>query len=191
MSQPNETLNRRRFLAGLTAAMGSSFVAKHALAVDASLAYQSGARAKVMTGRQLELVKQIGEIIIPETDTPGAIAADVHGYIDYMLAEFMTEEARDDFLAGLERIDAQAGGFLELSSDEQSAFVEQMDTAAYSKDSKKTHSDYRSLKSWVTTGFFTSEAGMTEAGIYRPLPGPMVEVTRQEWLAYNGWEEVR
>ena len=80
-----------------------------------------------------------------------------------------------------------AGGFLKLSADEQQAFVAQLDKAAYTRDGKKTHADYRSLKTWVTTGFFTSEAGMTEAGLYHPLPGPLVEVTRQEWLAHNGW----
>jgi len=189
MSQINKTLNRRRFIAGLTSAMGASFVSKHALAVDAALAYQSGSRASIMTASQLELVKQIGEIIIPETDTPGAIAADVHGYIDYMLADFMTEDARNNFLVGLEKIDAQAGGFLKLTADKQQAFVAHLDKAAYSRDGKKTHADYRALKSWVTTGFFTSEAGMTEAGIYRPLPGPLREVTRQEWLTHNGWAE--
>ena len=115
MKELTITLNRRRFLAGLTAMMVSSFIAVNAGPIEAAFAYQSGARAKVLTSKQLEIIKLVGEIIIPQTDTPGAIAADVHGYIDYMLAEFMTKKERTTFLTGLNSFDAQAnkkaGGF--------------------------------------------------------------------------------
>ena len=188
MTRKNITLDRRSFVVGLTAMMGASFVASNAVAIDAAVAYQSGARAKVLTKKQLEMVKLIGEIIIPETETPGAIAADVHGFIDYMLAEFMTVQAREDFLSGLDSLDAKAGGFLALSGDAQQNFVAQMDKDAHASGADtKTYGFYKSLKGWVTTGYFTSEPGMTQTREYRPLPGPMREVTRQEWLEYNGW----
>ncbi len=192
MKELTITLNRRRFLAGLTAMMGSSFIAVNAGPIEAAFAYQSGARAKVLTSKQLEIIKLVGEIIIPQTDTPGAIAADVHGYIDYMLAEFMTKKERTTFLTGLNSFDAQAnkkaGGFLTLSADEQHDFIEELDKAAFARGTnKEKFAFYRSLKDWVTTGFFTSEAGMTQTGTYHPLPGPMREVTHQEWLEWHGW----
>lgn len=188
MTRKNMTLDRRSFVVGLTALMGATFVANNTVAIDAAVAYQSGARSNILTKKQLEMVKLIGEIIIPETNTPGAIAADVHGFIDYMLAEFMTAEARKGFLCGLDSLDARAGGFLTLSEDAQQSFVAQIDKDAYARGaSRKAYGFYKSLKGWVTTGFFTSEAGMTEAGKYHPLPGPLHEVTRQEWLEYNGW----
>ena len=188
MMEINKPMNRRRFLAGLTAMMGASFVAINASAIEAAVAYQSGARAKILTSKQLDIVKLVGEVIIPKTDTPGAIAADVHGFIDYMLAEFMTKKDRTTFLTGLDSLDAKAGGFLQLSADDQHDFVERMDKKAYARGAnKKTYAFYRSLKDWVTTGFFSSEAGMTQTGTYHPLPGPMREVSRQEYLEYHGW----
>jgi len=188
MTDINISLNRRRFLSGLTAMMGSSFIAVNAGPIEAALAYQSGARGKVLTKEQLEIVKLVGEIIIPQTDTPGAIAADVHGFIDYMLADFMTKKDRTEFLSGLDNFDAKAGGFTKLSAGDQYDFVERMDKKAFARGAnQKTYAFYRSLKDWVTTGFFSSEAGMTQTGTYHPLPGPMREVTRQEWLEYKGW----
>ncbi len=95
MTDINFPLNRRRFLAGLTAMMGSSFIAVNAGPIEAALAYQSGARGKILTKVQLQIVKLVGEIIIPKTDSPGAIAADVHGFIDYMLADFMAKKEKN------------------------------------------------------------------------------------------------
>ena len=188
MTLENISVSRRKFVAGLTAIMGTSFVANYAGAIDAAVAYQSGARAKFFTTKQLEMVKLIGEIIIPQTNTAGAIAADVHGYIDYMVADFMTTKAQKKFLSGLEQLDAKADGFLKLSATAQQDFIAELDKKAYAKKvDKKKYEFYRSLKGWVTTGYFTSKAGMTEARAYTPLPGPLREVTRQEWLAFNGW----
>jgi len=187
MIEENTSVSRRKFVVGLTAIMGTAFVANYAGAIDAAVAFQSGARAKILTYKQLEIVKLIGEIIIPQTDTPGAIAADVHGYIDYMVADFMTVKAQKSFLSDLEQLDNQAGGFFELSNAEQQQFIAQLDEKAYAKGGKKTYGFYRALKGWVTTGFFTSKAGMTEDKAYNPLPGPLREVTRQEWLEFNGW----
>jgi len=187
MTEENISVSRRKFVAGLTAIMGTAFVANHAVAIEAAVAFQSGARAKILSAKQLQMVKLIGEIIIPQTDTAGAIAADVHGYIDYMVAEFMTGQAQKKFFSDLDQIDNEAGGFLELGPAEQQAFIAQLDKKAYSKGGKITYEFYRALKKWVTTGFFTSKEGMTEVGAYNPLPGPLREVTRQEYLEHNGW----
>lgn len=184
----HHNLNRRSFVAGLTALMGSAFVAENTMAIEAAVAYQGGAKGKILNAQQLEMVKLIAEIIIPETDTPGAIAADVHGYIDYMVADFMPESQRQEFLADLAKIDAQAGGFLKLSAQAQTTFIEKLDAAAYMRGASwRKYGHYKMLKGWVSTGFSSSEVGMTEAWNYNPLPGALREVTRSEWLEHHGW----
>lgn len=183
----NIDLNRRRFVAGLSAVMGASFVSLNAIAIEAAANFHSGVRAKVLISDHLQMVKIIGEIIIPRTDTPGAIDADVHGYIDYMVADFMTEKAQKAFFRGLKALDRQAGGFLKLDAAAQEIFIAELDNKAYSKGGKEKYGFYRSLKNWITTGYFTSKEGMTEARTYNPFPGPLREVTKQEWLEYNGW----
>ncbi|MGZ3374051.1 MAG: gluconate 2-dehydrogenase subunit 3 family protein, partial [Gemmatimonadaceae bacterium] len=54
---------------------------------------------------QLALVTELAELIIPETDTPGATRVRVPEFIDLMLTEWATDDERAKFLAGLADID--------------------------------------------------------------------------------------
>jgi hypothetical protein len=63
---------------------------------------------RTLSREQSEAVLTIGEIILPETDTPGARAARVDRFIDAMLSDYYTEADRRRFLAGLERMEARA-----------------------------------------------------------------------------------
>lgn len=77
---------------------------------------------------QDELVATVAELIIPETDTPGARAAAVHEYIDMMLAEWYEPAERDHFLAGLADLDARAQAaygvpFVEATPEQQTELL--------------------------------------------------------------------
>src|SRR6476646_8575491 len=54
---------------------------------------------------QQALVTNIAEMIIPETDTPGATKVKVPEFIDLILTERATDEEKAAFLAGLSDID--------------------------------------------------------------------------------------
>jgi len=56
---------------------------------------------QVLDPHQSETVATIAELIIPTTDTPGARAAQVHRFIDLLLAEWVTDDERASFLKGL------------------------------------------------------------------------------------------
>ena len=58
---------------------------------------------RILDPHQHETVAAVAELIIPETDTPGARAAGVGEFIDLIVAEWYTEEQRARFLAGLGR----------------------------------------------------------------------------------------
>src|SRR2546427_10954613 len=47
---------------------------------------------QVLDPHQSETVATIAELIIPTTDTPGARAAQVHRFIDLLLAEWVTDD---------------------------------------------------------------------------------------------------
>src|SRR5258705_12963474 len=57
---------------------------------------------------QRALVTTIAEMIIPETDTPGATSVKVPEFIDLILTERATDEEKAAFLAGLADIDAHS-----------------------------------------------------------------------------------
>src|SRR4051812_18805122 len=54
---------------------------------------------------QASLISAISEIIIPRTDTPGAIDAGVPGFIDKLLKNVYPKENQDGFLKNLADFD--------------------------------------------------------------------------------------
>src|SRR5690606_5728004 len=79
-----------------------------------------------LTEDQGILVSQVAEIIIPKTDTPGAIETGVPGFIDVMLHEVYELDERDRFMEGLKAFADAAekeygDPFIELKPEEQSA----------------------------------------------------------------------
>lgn len=89
-----------------------------------------------LTDEQSEMVLVMGELIIPETDTPGARTARVDQYVDAMLTEFYPQETRQRFLTGLDRVDAHArrlfgSTFLDASPEEQRRLTYALNEAAF------------------------------------------------------------
>src|ERR1700716_1644430 len=63
---------------------------------------------RTLNGNQQALVTNIAELIIPETDTPGATSVKVPEFIDLILTEWASDDERAIFLAGLADIDTRA-----------------------------------------------------------------------------------
>lgn len=91
---------------------------------------------RALSAGQHRLVSVVAEHIIPDTDTPGALAAGVPEFVDAMLAGYYTEAERARFLAGLsalaERAEATYGeGFVDCAPDQQLALLEELDREAF------------------------------------------------------------
>jgi hypothetical protein len=63
---------------------------------------------KTLNPHQNATVTIISEIIIPQTNTPGAKAARVNEFIDLILTEWYDEEEKSIFLTGLTNVDSRA-----------------------------------------------------------------------------------
>src|ERR1700682_2059489 len=63
---------------------------------------------RTLNPHQNATVTTIAEIIIPQTDTPGAKAARVNEFIDLILTEWYDEEEKSVFLTGLTEVDAHS-----------------------------------------------------------------------------------
>ncbi len=121
-----------------------------------------------LTPAQDELVATLAELIIPETDTPGARGTRVNVFIDQMLTGGLTDAERDAFLAGLVRADARAldlhgTPFLENTPPEQTAVL----TALAADDAPF----FRQLKELTLVGYYTSEIGATQELRYVHVAG--------------------
>ena len=141
MGDALELVTRRDALARVARLLGGALAAPTVagvLAGCASAATREGAgwRPRTLSPEQCEAVLTIGEIILPETDTPGARAARVDRFIDAMLSDYYTPADRQRFLAGLERVEARARNafgarFGALPAERQLALVQALNRQAF------------------------------------------------------------
>jgi gluconate 2-dehydrogenase gamma chain len=103
-----QALARAAYLLG--GALSASTVAGVLAGCDASRNGAAGGpwTPSTLSPEQSEMVLLMGEHILPETDTPGARAAQVDRFIDVMLTDYYGSEERQRFLAGLDRVEARA-----------------------------------------------------------------------------------
>lgn len=129
---------------------------------------------------QASIVSIVSDIIIPRTDTPGAQDAGVPAFIDQMLKEVYSEEDQKFFIDGLTTFNEEAkkehgDEFVDLSEEDQSAFVKKLHDAAVEAENTTVPAPKRPfilmMKELTMLGFFTSEPGATQVLQYVAVPG--------------------
>lgn len=108
---------------------------------------------------ELELVTTLAELIIPQTDTPGARAARVHELIDLILSE-ETPAVRNPFREGLAWVDRQCRSthgkkFLELTAPQQNGLLTAMSTPG-----NAGHHFFMEIRRRTVFAYYTSEIGL-------------------------------
>lgn len=135
--------------------------------------------------QQRKIVAAMTEIIIPRTDTPGAIDAGVPRYIELMAANWLNAEESAIFTAGLQDIETRipmeyGSAFDQLDSAQQLEIMEALEDSAsdspwyeFGNVMREFISDapficqFKELTVW---GFFTSEKGGSQVLRYNPMP---------------------
>jgi hypothetical protein len=165
-------MQRREMLKVIGAAAALPFVPKRANAavrlaesvhrrLDAERAASGGGRAlSVLSPEQNELVTTIAEMIIPETDTPGATSVHVNEFLDLLLAEWSSDEDRTRFLAGLDAIDHESRAnygkrFVELTEPDRVVTLRALDAMRDAQSGAGRA--FGELKRLTVYAYFTSE----------------------------------
>ncbi|WP_165390932.1 gluconate 2-dehydrogenase subunit 3 family protein [Pseudoduganella lutea] len=133
------------------------------------------AAPELLTRDELALTAVLAELIIPQTDTPGALAVGAHRTIDHLLKACVPDRDQIAFRAGLARIEslAQAKGgkrFGALSQARQVALLHAIDTGTAPFNAEDM-GFFRRLKGYVAFAYYTSEAGASKELTYLPFPG--------------------
>lgn len=120
-----------------------------------------------MDNDQERILARLCDLIIPETDTPGAILTDVPAFIFAAKDGLFTPDERELFDQGIAKMTASNPDlllkpFLELNDSERLNVVASMD--------ENKESFFMLIKKWTLIGFFTSEQGMTLLLDYNPIP---------------------
>lgn len=122
---------------------------------------------KVFDAHQNETVVVLSELIIPQTDTPGAKAAKVNEFVDLVLSD-ASESDRKQFLKGLAWMDARSQelfgtDFVSAAPEQQTALL----TIVASPKNKAFEDQvgidfFNAIKGLTITGYYTSEIGMKQ-----------------------------
>jgi hypothetical protein len=122
---------------------------------------------KVFNPRQNELVITLTELVIPQTDTPGAKAAKVNEYIDTVLADAAPGD-RDKFLQGLAWIDTRSedrfrSRFVNAAPAQQVELLTSLSATTSPPPGDVPGVEFfQALKGMTVTGFYTSEPGLLQ-----------------------------
>ncbi len=166
-------LDRRGLLTGASALLGAELVAPLAKALAAEAAPGFAASHAAFTPEHRMLVAAISERIMPTTDTPGAIAAEVPAFIEMMLADWYEPTDRNDFMAGLGVLEGYARiqyetPFASLAPEEQDLVLT---SAMQGRISGLSSSFFEHCRQLVITGYYSSEIGCKQERAYLPVPG--------------------
>lgn len=158
-------MDRRALLHALGATAALGFIPRSAEGAEAfvnglrrAAAGQPGFRT--LTPAQQGLVARVADLVLPRTDTPGALDVGVPALIDLLLTEWYDAKDRDAFLAGIDAMEERgrrAGGpsFTGLAEAQQVTLLRELDADRQAKAGAAF--GFRELKALVIFGYFTSE----------------------------------
>lgn len=190
-------MNRREALIRVAELMGGTLSAAALVAIRKGLAAGTGlapgtgysattsalTEPSILSASQRDIVSDVVDIMIPRTDTPGAVDVGVPGFIDLMLRDVYTQADRDRYIAGLTDFDASASAengtkFVALELQQQVALVRKFHDAAVGEERRLrgAHAHLQRpfilmTKELTLLGFFTSQVGATQVLQYVAVPG--------------------
>jgi hypothetical protein len=179
---------RREILKMCSVLLGAALSPSIHSALTADLEPNSATGGALLSASERQTIAVLAELIIPTTDTPGAIAAGVPEFIVDIVDTWFNETERQIFLAGLQELERRAVAeegvpFSEASEKVQTILLREQEQAAqtyrppestkgvFSKEHDPNTPFFTSLKQLVVVGYYTSEIGCKQEQIYVPMPG--------------------
>lgn len=122
--------------------------------------------------RRRALLDAVADTMIPATDTPGALAAEVPAFVDAMMRDWASRDSQGQFTAALDAVDDRARAdhgmrFASLPAERRLQALAAHDAAVLFEEGNP----YRRLKELILVGYYTSEIGATQELRYELVPG--------------------
>ncbi len=186
-------MNRREALRVLTAGAVLPALTPELFAFYRQAQPASGYALHTLDSHQNDTVVAMIDLIIPETETPGAKGARVNEFIDVILTEWANDEERRNFLNGLADVDKQSKtlfgkDFVAAAPEQQLALLRSLDEAAAvarssprkprpplwepeGRDTQLQGDFFTVFKNMTVHGYYTSEVGFTKELKLEIIPG--------------------
>jgi hypothetical protein len=169
-------LNRREAVIQMATLMGATVLGPRLL--GATFEKQKGGAASGFAAKDIALLDEIGETIIPATDVPGAKAVQIGAFMAMMIDDCYEQGDQVVFKNGLHtlatRYEQRFGEpFVTGSPGNRIAFLNELDReqkATMNRRGEGPHY-FRVMKELTILGYFTSEIGCTQALRLMEVPG--------------------
>lgn len=166
------SVNRRDALKSMVLIMGGTMVGSTAILTGC--APESQIEGLNFSPEDIAFLDEVGDTIIPETDTPGAKAVGIGAFMVMMVTDTYDAENQGAFVSGINSLrsdfkSSNGKSFEEGTVEERTGFLNEMKAkAAAGEESAKV---INMLKDLTVLGYFSSEIGATQALNYVEVPG--------------------
>ncbi len=182
-------INRRALLKTLGLAAGVSLSPSCRRAIESGADLSAPPTGGSLSDPQLEIIAALADMIIPETDTPGAIQAGVPAFVHSVVVDWYTPAERQIFLDGLAGLEADSLGrwsvsYVDLDRAQQARLLAELEppseggpeglslaALAMPPAASGELPFYLKLKELTVLGYYTSELAAGTELEYQPIPG--------------------
>jgi glucoside 3-dehydrogenase (cytochrome c) hitch-hiker subunit len=172
-------MDRRNALKLLAGAASIPLLSREAFSLFQSVHDQLPATPalKALDPHQDAIVTTIAEMIIPQTDTPGAKAARVNEFIDVIVAYWYNPDEKSAFLSGLDDVDARSRNlfgkdFVDCPPPQQQLLLQALEDevpeiraergAPWEQKFVKDRHFFYMIKQLTLMGYYTSQIGFEQ-----------------------------
>jgi hypothetical protein len=162
-------LNRRQLVLGVVVLLGGAAALSRFTRRSAADPLPVG---PALGAQHNQLLEVTADVMIPATDTPGALAAGVPAFVRDMLVQWATPASRAQIIGVLEAIDRLAwerfgAAFVELQPERRHQLLRSFDEERISRQDPA----YGTFKYLLLVGYYHSEIGATQELRHELIPG--------------------
>lgn len=138
----------------------------------------TGFKPSFFDPEQFSMVSDICDVLLPETDTPGAVSLGVPAFFDHMVGAVFPTEQKEGFRTSFGKLQnlldskSDGGSFAKLSSDAKQKLITDLDRQWHNDDSDSDEkAAYLSVRSQAISYYLGTEEVATNQLNYLPVPG--------------------
>jgi gluconate 2-dehydrogenase gamma chain len=126
---------------------------------------------------QMRTLGRVVDLMIPDTDTPGALAAGGDVFIDRMMSTWAAKDTQQNYVSILQRINSLASDrfgspLADCDAGQQEQLLRDIDASAFGPNPDVE--GFRDLKYLIFAAYYTSEIGATVELQYELVPGKYI-----------------
>jgi len=124
---------------------------------------QYDSKGLFFSNQEMEMIKEIIDLIVPVTKTASASQVGTHYFLDEVFAKCFSPEQQYLVKEGISSIVSELD-----QAEDKVQFLSKLDAKAFGGDEASAW--FIPIKQYTMIGFFTSQEGVTKASNYVPVP---------------------